>query len=51
MEDALHDYLMSFSYWYIFSFEGKTEVGIYRLSGLNSEIQRLKKAFNKSEYA
>ena len=29
---------------------GLRDLGIYRVSGLSSEIQRLKKAFEKSEY-
>ena len=29
---------------------GLRDVGIYRVSGLSSEIQRLKKAFEKSVY-
>lgn len=29
---------------------GTDDVGIYRISGLSSEIQRLKKAFERSEF-
>ena len=29
---------------------GLRDLGIYRVSGLSSEIQRLKKAFEKSKY-
>lgn len=31
-------------------FVGLKDVGIYRISGLSSEIQRLKKVFNKSKH-
>lgn len=36
-----------FALW--FFFKGMEEIGVYRISGVTSEIQRIKKAFDKSK--